>query len=274
MYNNPQQGGGPQGGRAPKKPVTNECKLEGIVRPRSSNDQDQIKFFPFPEGGGVIHISLEVQELSGTDPQTGQPRYVTTFVPVNIITNRIITQQLLQTICPGMRVRIVGSLRYKGFISKKTGQKMPGTLEVNAFVCEILSAPQQPVYPQQPAYGGYPQQGVAPMYGAPQQGGYPQQGGAPAYGGQPAYPPQQPAYPQQPPQGSYGPGYGAPQPAPQGYPGAPVQPAPQYAPKQGQQAPRPAQPAPPYYQPPAQPAAPDNDDMPPDDAPPVRPINV
>lgn len=273
MYNNPQQGGGPQGGRAPKKSVTNEWKGEGIVKPRSGNDQDPIKFFPFPSGGGAIHITVEVQELSGTDPQTGQPRYTTTFVPVNITTNRVITQQLLQTICPGMRVRIVGSLRYKSFTSKKTGQQS-GSIEVNAFVCEILSAPQQqPAYPsQQPAYGGYPQQGAAPVYGAPQQGGYPAQGGAPAYGGQPAYPPQ-PGYPQQPPQG----GYAAPaypqQPVQPAY-GAPVQPAPQYTPKQGQQGARPAQPAPPYYQPPTQPAGADNDDMPPDDAPPVRPINV
>lgn len=251
-YNNYEPMPGQQeSGRGQKKTIYNRWEGEGIVRPRSGNESDPIQFYAFPNGGGAIHVTVQVQEPSGVDPQTGQTRYETNYIPVNITTNRIITQQQVKNIRSGMRVRIVGALKYKSYTSKKTGQKT-GSLEVNAFACDILGAVQQ----------------AAPQY-MPQQGGYQQ---PPQYGPQQQYAPQQPG-PQYAPQGGY-------QQPPQGYGQAqpqynqprPVQPGPQYVPAQPAQQQQQQQTPPPYYRPPqgAQPV----DDLPPDDAAPVRPINI
>lgn len=248
-------------GKAPKRNKINEWTGEGIVRPRSGNDGDEIKFFPFQRGGGAIHISLAcTEQLPGAD-ENGQPKTQTAYVPVNVMTNKNITENQLRSVTPGMRVQVVGRLAPESYTSKRTGQKVT-TLVVNAFVFQILAMPAQ-------NYGGAPQYGAQPQY--PQQGGYPgPQGGygqAPQYGGQPqgGYP-----GPQYPPQGGYGqapqgygqqpqyPGYGqAPQYPPQqphfggqpaGYGQAAVPPGPQpQAPAQA-----PGQAAPPYYVPPGQ----------------------
>lgn len=229
-----------------------ECRIRGVVMPRSLNMQDPIRFFPFPNGGGAIHIMVQVQKVTGTDPQTGQPRIRRKYIPVNIVTNKKITQQQLQSITPGMRVRIVGEMEYKSFTSKKTGEKNGGT-EVNAFVCEILG-PAQPVmhpYPGQqapmPAYGQAAPVQPGPQYVPGQQ--HPYMG--PQYGPAPAQAPVQA-------QPAYGQGY-----APYGQ----QMPQQQQAPVQAQ--PHPA--APPYYQPPQQaPGAPE--DLPEGNIP-VKPIN-
>lgn len=249
MNQNDQQGAR----KAQKKPVINKWEGEGIVRTRSGNDNDEIKFFPFQNGGGAIHISVACTEINGADAN-GQPKAVTSYVPVNIMTNKLITQQQLMGVRPGMKVHVVGKLQPESYTSKKTGQKVT-SMVVNAYVFEILEMPQQP-YQQQPGYaqgayqppyggqpgyspqGGYPQQqgGMYPAYGAPQpgypqqgsmppQGGYPQQGGyQPPYGGQPGYMPPQGVVPGAQPQQQAG-GTSVPpyyQPPQGGYAGPPV----------------------------------------------------
>lgn len=260
MQNDYQQGAR----RAPKEPVINRWEGEGVVRPRSGNDGDEIRFFPFKNGGGAIHISIECTETTGAD-QNGQPRTITTYVPVNVMANRLIPEQQLKAVRPGMRVRAKGRLQQESYTSKKDGSRR-STMVVNAFVFEIIDmqpqAVQQPGYAAQPGYapqGQYPPQ--QPVY-PPQQPGY-----MPGYAPQGQYPPQQPAYPPQ------QPGYPVQQPgyAPQGqYP--PQQPAyqqPGYAQAaaaqhQGQRAPAQGQQVPPYYQAPTQqPPAPPIEDMPP-----------
>ena len=246
------------GQRAPKKPVINKWEGEGILRTRSANDSEEIKFYPFQSGGGAIHVSLAITETNGADEQ-GVPRTRTVYVPVNVKTNRMITQQMLQGLRVGMKVHVVGSLKTESYTSKKTGANV-STLVVEAYVFEILEMPQQ-------MYGGYgQQQGYQPQGGMPQYG--PQPGmapGAPAPGYQQPYPQQQPAYQQAPygQQQAPAPGYQQPVYQPQGGYG---QQAPMQAPVQQQQAPQPQRPAapqaapgapvPPYYQPPYQGAAP------------------
>lgn len=259
---------------ANKKPKINEWTGEGIVRPRSGNDGDEIKFFPFQRGGGAIHITVACSEQTMRNDENGQPKVRTSYIPVNVMTNSKITEQMLRSIRAGMRVRVVGNLQPESYTSQKTGQRVT-TLAVNAFVFEVLQGTDSP-YPQaQPAYPAQPQ-GPAYGQGAPQggypapQGGYPSpQGGYPGQGG--PYPPQQPYYGGvQGPQGGY-PGYpaygqGATQggyPTPQGgYPspqgGYPGQGGP-YPPQQ------------PYYGGVQGPQGPggqpeDNDPFPPDDA--------
>lgn len=232
-----------QGGKAPKKPKINEWSGEGIVKPRSGNDGDEIRFFAFQKGGGAIHITVACSEpVQGAD-ENGQPRMKTSYIPVNVMTNRAISQQQLMAIKPGMRVRVVGKLEPESYTSKKTGQKVTA-LVVNAFVFEVLAMPQQAMTPQygampqaqQPAYGAQPPYGMMqPQQQYPLQGGYP----GPQYGApvQPQYPPQQ------------------------GYPGPQYQP--QYQPQQPQAPAGAARQTPPYYVPPqgtapAQPQQPQN----------------
>lgn len=250
MQNDYQQGAR----RAPKEPVVNRWEGEGIVRPRSGNEGDEIRFFPFKNGGGAIHISIECTETSGTD-QNGQPRTLTTYVPVNVMANRLIPEQQLKAVRAGMRVRAKGRLQQESYTSKKDGSRK-STMVVNAFVFEILDMQTQAV--QQPAYQqAYGQQAQFP----PQQPVYPpQQGYMPGYAPQGQYPPQQQAYPPQP-------GY-VPQPQ---YPAQqqPVYQQPGYAQAAAQQRTPPAQgqgPLPPYYQAPAPtPPLPAEEDMPPGD---------
>lgn len=240
------------GGGAPRKEKINEWSGIGIVRPRSGNDNDEIRFFPFQKGGGVIHITVACTEPAQGADENGQPRMKISYIPVNVMTNKNILPENLQSIRPGMKVRVVGKLEPESYTSKKTGQKVT-SLVVNAFVFEVLSQPQQmaapqygqPYYPQGAPQGGYPPapygpgmpqpyaqpQGGYPQYGYAPQGGYPApryQGGYQPQGTSPAQPPQQgapaagaqpPAY-YVPPQGA-APQYGAQQP---GQPAAPAQP--------------------------------------------------
>lgn len=273
-YNN-QGGGYGQGARRPQKEKINEWVGTGIVHPRSGNDQDPIKFFPFQRGGGAIHINLACVEAY-TDA-SGAAKSHTTYVPVNILTNGgKLDVATVQSIRTGMKIRVVGKIQPESYLSKKTNTQVT-TLSVNAYVVEIL---QQQEYTQQPGYGPQPyyqpQQGYqqppmgapmgAPMGGQPMypQQGQPQQGYGqqPPMGGQPYYQPQQgqpaPGYQQPPMGGQPAPGYGQ-QPAP-------AAPQVQYTPAQPQQgqqgAPAPqAQRQPPYQQ--AAPApAPVLEDMP------------
>ena len=185
------------GGHAPKKTIINKWEGEGIVKPRTGNDNDPIQFFPFQNGGGAIHITIECTEMSGTADQNGQPRVTTSYVPVNVMTNRLITQQQLMGIRSGMKVHVVGKLQHESYTSKKTNQKVT-RLVVNAcYAFEILEMPQQAApagYEQHAGYGpqggyapqgGYPQGGYGPQpgYAGVPQGGYPQGG----YGPQPGY---------------------------------------------------------------------------------------
>ena len=268
MPNDYQQGAG----RAPKKPVINKWEGEGIVHPRSGNDQDQITLYRFTSGrGGAIHISLECKEAAGADAN-GNPKTTTVYVPVNVMTNKSITEAQLTGLRAGTRVHVVGKLQLESYTSKKDGSKK-SSLVVNAFVFEIVALPQQEQtagyqggFQPQPGQGGpqNPYQMYPPQGGYPQQPGYPQ----PGYGPQPQGYPPQPGYAQ--PGGYYPPqpGYG-PQPAPQ-----PSYSQPGYVQVAGG-APNGGNPIPPYYkapgynpggqpQPPA-PANPDDDDMPPGD---------
>lgn len=212
-----------------KKEKTNEWTGIGIVVPRSGKSDDEIVFYPFPKnGGGVIHFSLKCEEPAGADAN-GQPRVETVYVPVDVMANKLITVQQLQTIRSGMRVRVVGRLKLDSYENRKNGAKTT-RLIVRAFVLEVLQSPatQQGPQPfpqgiapqQQGGYPGYmPQQGGYPGYAVPQpayqQG--PQYGGTPPYGAQPqpGYQPQgtmaggYPGY--MPPQGGYQ-GYAGPQP--------------------------------------------------------------
>ena len=261
--------------RAPKKPVINKWEGEGIVHPRSGNDQDEITLYRFTSGrGGAIHISVECRDASGADAN-GNPKTTTVYVPVNVMTNKSITEAQLAGLRAGTRVHVVGKLQLESYTSKKDGTKK-SSLVVNAFVFEIL-APPQPEQAMGYQGGYYPPQG---SYAAPQ-GYIPPQGYQPGYG--PGV--QQPA-PQgyMPPQGYQQPGYmqAAGTPLPPNYQ------APGYGPgynQQGQQgyippatAPQGGNPVPPYYQapgyapagqqPPAAPIPPD------DDMPPGEPIHV
>lgn len=226
MSNNYQQGGG----RAPKKPVTNKWEGEGIVRSRTGNDQDEIKFYPFKNGGGAIHIAVAVSKESTEPDDQGRPKIVTTYVPVSVMTNRNINDAQLRAVRPGMKVHVVGELQAESYVSKQTNQRVT-RLAVNAFVFEVLEMPQQAyqgAYQPQPQYGAQPQYPAQPQYG----GGQPMYPGQPQYGSQPMYP-GQPQYQGQPP-------YGA-QPQYQGQPPYTGQPGMQ--PPQGGG-------VPPYYQPP------------------------
>ena len=259
MANNNYQGGYQQvsdGARTPKKPVINKGEWIGLVRTRSGKDEDGIRFIPWPDGGGVIHFTLETQEALSAD-QNGQPRVEKCFIPVNVKTTRngSITAPQLQSVRPGMKVHIVGKLKNESFTSKRDGTKR-STLVVEAFVFEVLEMPQQGYVPQYnapgqggyPAQGGYPPQGGygQPAYGGqtyPAQGGYPAQSGYPPQGGQQGYPGQPAGGYGAPAQGGYQqPGGYPPQGGAQGYPGQPAQGG-YGAPAQGQQ-------NPPYYQPP------------------------
>lgn len=278
-----------RGGKRPAKPIINKWEGEGFVKSRTANDNDEIQFFPFRNGGGAIHISVACSEMNGAD-ENGQPRVTTSYIPVNVMTNRLITEQQLKGVRQGMKVHVVGKLQPESYTSKKTGNRVT-SMVVNAYVFEILEMPQQIMGPgyAQPDYapqpGFMPQQGyIQPgQYPAPQ-GGYqqPPMGGAPAPGfpSQPAYAQQQRPY-QQPAQPAYQ------RQAPASMPA--------YQP-QGAQAPAGAPPhgnIPPYYQRPGtpqgggyvqpgqqQPAGPQGQFMPPagevdnDDMPPGDPINV
>ncbi len=262
-----------QGGR-PRKEIINRWEGIGIAKARG-NDNAEIQFYPFQRGGGAIHLTLVCTEITGTDAN-GQPRTRTTYVPVNAMTSKTITEDIIRNIRAGMKLHIVGSLGLDTYTDKRTNEKR-SSICVNAYVMEILETPQpmpaQGGYYGQPQQGGYgqPQQG----YQQPVQGGYQQQ----VYQGQP-YGQQQPRQGYGQPQQGYQPqrgyqgqpagGNSYPAPAPQApqAPGYQQQPpvyqqhaqAPQ-VPQQGQR----QQAVPPYYQAP-QPgqAADQGDDMPAD----------
>ncbi len=199
-----QNGGQPsqRGGSRARTPKINEWQGEGIVKTRFASEGEQIRFYPFRNGGGAIHITVVVTEQY-TD-LGGAQRSRTTYVPVNVTTNANITQQQLQSVQPGMRVRVIGRLGIETYTSRRTNEK-ESTMVVNAFGFEILDMGQR--IAAQGGYGQYaggaqPQMQAQPQYG----GGIPQP--APQQGYQPTQQPA-PAYPAQ--QGGYNPqgGYGA-----------------------------------------------------------------
>ena len=201
MYNNYQQ---EQQTPKQKKQKVNEVTLVGVIRPRSSNENEPFKFYPFKDGGGAIHVNLKVTE--NMDSPQG-PKARTVSIPVDIYTNKAISQQALTSLIPGTTVKIVGSLSNNSYESKKTGQRQT-ILVVRAFILEVLQMPQQefaqapgygyPAYGQQPAYQQQPQYPPQPQY---QQN--PAQRAPGAYAPQsPAYAQQNPSYPPMPPQAS------------------------------------------------------------------------
>jgi single-stranded DNA-binding protein len=203
MYNNNPQSGYPQGGYSQngnrpmrqKKEKINQWEGIGIVSARSQNQnqQEPIRFFQFTGGGGAIHFNLKCIEYTGTMDANNQMRMRTTYIPVSVFTNKIITAQQLMNITPGMKVHIVGKLDIENYENKTTGQKKV-SLIVNAYVFEILEMPMQQAYGAPQPYAvpqqQYPQpqqayapQAQPPQYGAPQYA--PQQPQAPAYYQQP-----------------------------------------------------------------------------------------
>lgn len=214
--------------QGPRKPVINRCELVGIVKSRTGNDADAIRFIPWQDGRGIIHFTLHVVEEYEKD---GQMKSRSDFIPVNASVNSARSAEFLRSIQPGMKVRVVGAVHMESY-NTRNGDKR-SVLAVDATIAlDVLEIPQQQFAPGQ--QGGY--------YGAPQGGYY----------GQPA--PVQPAQ-QFPPQG-YAPqgGYYGQQ-YPQAVPQPQQQPAQQYSRPQGyasqggygQQAPQPQAPAPRQY---------------------------
>ena len=271
-----QQGGQSRRRRDPAQEPVNQFRGIGIVRPRSGKDDDPIQFWPFKgRPGGAIHFMLVTSEMIGND-ESGQPKTKDTYHQVTVMTNKSITQQQLEGIRAGMKVRVVGPYRTESFKGRDGNQQF--RMVVQAFVLEVLEMPQQIAAP-----APYAPQGQ--QYPTPQGQPFPasRQGGQPFYGQQPGYqqgwPQQQPPMPGQPfpapQQGGQQPFYGQqpgyqqgwpPLGAPQQQPPMPAQPFPAPQAQQTQQ-----QMAPPYYKAPAAPpqaapapGAPAIDDLPPD----------
>lgn len=198
MYNSNYEGQAQQAAPKPRKQKINEVTLVGVIRPRSANENEPFRYYPFPGGGGAIHVNIKVSETMET--QEG-PKVRIVSIPVDIYTNKVITEQMITSLVPGMTVRVVGSLSNNSYESKKTGQRTT-TLVVRAFVLEVIQSA-QPAYGQIPAYGQQPQyqqnapqyqnQGYAPQPQYQQAPAYQQQG----YGQQPQYQQNAPAYGQQ-----------------------------------------------------------------------------
>ena len=200
MYNYQQNNPQPQqNGQGQRKQIINQWQGIGVVKPRGNTQQ--ITFYPFENGGGAIHFNLCCTEYAGFTDEYGNPKYRQDTIPVTVRTNKTISVQLLQSIYPEMKVRVVGSWRNKTVTSKKTGQ--PITInEVEAFVVEVLEAPTmmpqyQPPQPQyaEPPYSPRPQGAqIAPQYmkQQPVQSQYqqPQQQYSPQYQPQNPVPPQ------------------------------------------------------------------------------------
>lgn len=211
--NNNYYHGNPQGGTGIKKEHHNLWQAIGILRPRSNNENEPLKFIQWKSGGGVINAKLNITEQFGTD-EHGNPKTKRTSMPVRIKTNKNITAQQLQSIVSGTKVRVVARMEQETYDSKLDNSKKE-IVFADVFVLEILEVPMMPVY------GGYPgtaapvpPQGVPHQYGyPPAPNGYPQYPGYPPQG-QPQY---QPPYQSQAPQGQPAPSYhGFPPPPPQG----------------------------------------------------------
>ena len=222
------------GGKAPKEPKINNGDWTGIVRTRG-NSQGDIRFIQWPNGGGVIHFTLEVEE-GYTDSRTGEYKLSKDFIPMSASTNKNLNQAVLTSVQPGMRIHVKGKVKNESYTDRNNERRT--LLVIQAYAIDFLDNQQQ--YGPQAGYG----------QGAPAYGGQPQQGAYPQYGQQ--FPQQPGAYQQYAPQGA--PGY-----APQGAPQGGYAPFPQYqpAPAYGQQAPQPyqqqpAQQMPPYQQAPQQ----------------------
>ena len=233
MNNNYNKGGYPQSGRSAAKKETpvNKVELTGIAKPRGN--YDSITVNQLDNGSATVKFTIECSEFVGADEQ-GNPKVSTTFVPVSVWANKIISVAMLRSVVAGMKVHVVGRWKNRHY-KDRNGQDKNFT-ECEAYVLEILqqplqTAPQQYPQPQPQYYQQYPQ------YQQPQ---YPQQ--PPQYPqypqAQPQYQQQVPQYPQQPQQPQYPQQPQRPQQAPQ-----------QQAPAAGAQQ---QQPAPPYYQPPQQ----------------------
>lgn len=163
-YYNNQGGYAPHGGQASKTKKEKINQWEGIGVIGSKVPNGDIKFYPFPNGGGVIHFNLACTEFTGMSDENGNPKTKTSYIPVSVFANKNITAQQLQAVTIGMKVRVVGKLANQSYEDKKTGQKR-SSMAVEAYVFEILESPMQMQYGQ-PAYG---QQPMAPQQYYPQQ---------------------------------------------------------------------------------------------------------
>lgn len=192
----------PSAGKQKEEPV-NKVQLIGTILPKSSNENDPITFYPFRNGGGAVHCNLKVSEYTGAD-ENGNPKYINTYIPIDITVNKIIPAATLQGLVSGMKVKVVGTLRIQSYEKKGTQQKV-STLCVKVYSLNILEAPMAAYAPPQ-NYAGMPYPPQQPYYPPQQpyyqpQGGYPPQppmGGAPGYNNQPQAAPQAPVYQQHP----------------------------------------------------------------------------
>ena len=202
-YNGGQETGGYQPQNQPaagkqKKEEINKVQLTGYIVPRSSNENDKIQFYPFKNGGGAVHCNIKVIQYTGQADENGQPRYKTTYVPLDINVNKVISAATLQGLVSGMKVRVVGELRLQSYEQKTTREKKT-SLVVAVYILEVLQMPMhvQAFQPMQPAYQPMPGQPQAPVYQQQYQqnmGGMPNAAPQGGYVGQPQ--PQMPGYQQ------------------------------------------------------------------------------
>lgn len=215
MNTNNYQGGYGQGyqqssGRKPKEEPVDETRLLGTVRAYSSNKEAPIKINTFDNGTKSTLLFIDTLQKTGKVDENGNPVLKKVSVPVSVETNKVIPEQILLALRPGMKVKAKGNHSY---MKKKDGNL---TLIVRAYMFEILDAQNvQQGYAQQPAMQAQQmQQGYQSPYQAqqyPPQGGYQQQMPQ-GYGYQQQTPP---AYGQQPQQ--YAPQNYPPQAIPQDY---------------------------------------------------------
>lgn len=190
------QGGGPKAVMAKKESPVNKCEFTGYAKPRGN--YPEIRVNELPNGGASIKFSLECREYTGSSDENGNPKCRTTYVPVSVWANKIISVAMLKSVVPGMKIHVVGRWSNQHY-KDKNGQDR-NFAECEAYVLDIQETPQM-VSPQMPPYGqpyGYSQQ-PAPQGYAPQQPAAPQ----PQYDArqQPYYP--QPQYSQTAPRQAY-----------------------------------------------------------------------
>ena len=121
---NGQGAGSAQPSGKQKKEKVNYVELVGYLTARSSNENDQIVFYPFKNGGGAVHCSLKVLQPTGQADEYGNPKMRTTYVPVDIAVNKMIPASTLQGLIPGMKVKVVGELRLQTYQKKNTNEKL------------------------------------------------------------------------------------------------------------------------------------------------------
>lgn len=185
------QGGYPEDGgqkavKTKKENPVNKCEFTGYAKTRGN--YPEIRVNELPNGGASVKFTLECREFTGSSDENGNPKCRTTYVPVSVWANKIISVAMLRSVVPGMKIHVIGRWSNQHF-KDRNGQDRNFT-ECEAYVLDILETPQM-ASPQMPPYGqpyGYGLQ-------TPPQGYTPQQPAAPQYPPQYSVQPQ-PYYPQ------------------------------------------------------------------------------